>query len=149
MSAAGTLAAVQRLPDWPARLYAFFEAHEGKAFVWGSNDCITFAAGAVQAITGQPALEGLSPWHDEPTAAQQLRAARGLVGAVSSRLGLPLATPLLAQRGDVLLVQARLAGKRVRFVAVCDADRWAGPYRGGLGRGPLAQAVNAWGVGHA
>jgi hypothetical protein len=141
--------ALQRLPDWPERLVAFFAEREEAPFAWGTNDCITFAAAVVHAITGRQLLEGLQPWNDEGSAAQRLAEAQGMVAAIRSRLGPPLPTPRLAQRGDVLLVRAQREGKRVRFVAVCDADRWAGPHRGGLGRGAMAQACMAWGIGHA
>lgn len=146
---AGFCAPVERLPDWPTRLVEYFAVREAQPFDWWGNDCITFAAGNVLAITGVNALEGLQPWADEITAKERLAEAHGFVAAICSRLGPPLPTPRLAQRGDVLLVRAWHEGKRIRFVAVCDADRWAGPYRGGLNRGPMSQACKAWGVGHA
>lgn len=142
---------LRRLPDWPARFVAFRDEHEAKLFALGENDCCLFAAAAVRAITGVDLVpRDAERWTSSAAAAQVLRRERGLLGLVTSRLGSPLPTPKLAQRGDVLLVRAPLpSGGRVRFLAVCDADRWMAPHRTGLVRGPMSQAVKAWGVGHA
>lgn len=143
---------LRRLADWPALFIAFLASRQTMPFAWGSNDCVAFAADDVLAITGTDPLSGLrGAWDDEPQATALLRRKRGLAGAVTGRLGPPLPTPRLAQRGDVLIVVARHAvgAAPSRFLAVCDADRWAAPHRGGLARGPMEQAVRAWGVGHA
>jgi hypothetical protein len=136
---------MRRLHDWPQRLREFLEARDGEPFLWGVNDCCMFAAAAVQAITGVDVLHA-PPW-DETTAARTLRRERGLAGAVTARLGRPLPTPSLAQRGDILLVRTHVGAAHVRFIAVCDADRWAAPSRGGLIRGPMMQVLRAWPVG--
>jgi hypothetical protein len=41
-----------RKPDWDARLAAYLEPLRLRPFAWGSHDCCTFAAGAVEAMTG-------------------------------------------------------------------------------------------------
>lgn len=138
---------MKRFADWPARLNRFFEARELRPFAWGANDCSTFAADDVRELTGVDLLTDCSPrWGDATEAGLTIRRERGLLGALNRRLGAPLQTPALAQRGDVLLVRAPLAQGHTRFVAVCDSDRWAAPGAGGLLRGPLAQAVKAWRV---
>lgn len=144
------MTALRRLPDWPARFVAFTSEHEAKPFAWGENDCCIFAAADVCAITGVDLLpRDTASWNSPAAAARVLRRVRGLLGAVVSCLGAPLPTPKLAQRGDVLLVRAPLSSQgHVRFLAVCDADRWMAPHRAGIVRGPMAQAVKAWGVGH-
>lgn len=137
-----------RLPDWPARLVAFFEERDRQAFSWGVNDCCTFAAAAVRATTGADLLAALPQrWDDASGAARVLRRERGLAGAVTARLGPPLPTPALAQRGDVVLVRADIEAWHVRFLAVCDSDRWAAPHYQGVLRGPMSQALKAWRVG--
>ena len=136
---------LQRLPDWPRRLVGFFDARERQAFAWGPNDCITFGADGVLAITGVDLIAGLrGGWNGERAALRRLRRLGGLQAAVTSVLGAPLPSPALAQRGDVLLI-----GAARPFVALCDADRWASPNRNGLLRGPMSEAVLAWGVGRA
>jgi hypothetical protein len=136
--------ALHRLPDWPQRFVAFLEQRESRPFEWGANDCCGFAEADVEALTGAVAVAG-GRWAAD-TAAQRLRLERGLVAAVSARLGPPLASPAYAQRGDIVLVKPA-AGRGFRFLAVCDADRWAGPGPEGIDRGPMSQAVMAWRVG--
>jgi hypothetical protein len=141
------MTALRRLPDWPARFVAFVDEHESKPFAWGENDCCLFAAADVHAITGVDLVpRDIERWNSSDAAAQLLRRERGLLGLVTSRLGAPLPTPKLAQRGDVLLVRAPLPnGGHVRCLAVCDTDRWMGPHRTGLVRGPMNQVLKAWG----
>lgn len=42
-----------RYHDWRSRLSAYLYEIAHKPFVWGEHDCALFAAGAVQAMTGQ------------------------------------------------------------------------------------------------
>jgi len=42
-----------RLKDWRARLDAYLDGCNGRPFEWGGLDCALFAAGAVQAMTGE------------------------------------------------------------------------------------------------
>lgn len=133
-----------RLPDWPERLADYLASMRGVVFEWGANDCAVFAAGAVLAITGHYVLP--ATWCDRDEAMNLLRDLRGLVPAVDAALP-RLATPALAQRGDVVLVEATDRGPRRRWLAVCDgAQAWA-PGSNGLVAVPMAWAVHAWGVG--
>jgi hypothetical protein len=137
---------LRRLPDWPERLYAYLQQHASTPFAWGSNDCVRFAAGAVRAITGNDVLP--TTWRDRAQAAVVLRSLGGLVPAVDTVLP-RLQSAALAQRGDVLLVQATVMhGGRRRWLAVADSGRWWCPSPQGLVRGPIDQAVMAWGVAH-
>lgn len=144
------LPALHRLPDWPERLITFLEDRRGIPFQWGRNDCVTFAADGVQAITGFDALGPLrGSWTSEREASLRLLARGGITNAVRSVLGMEMDSPALAQRGDVVLVRTiGDGGLPHRFVALCDADRWAAPWRHGVQRGPISMAIRAWGVGH-
>lgn len=134
-----------RLADWPERLAAYLAEQRGTVFAWGTSDCVRFAAGAVAATTGQQVLP--VDWASRSDAAQQLRALGGLVPAVDSVLP-RLPVPTLAQRGDVVLVQAPVAGggARRRWLAVVDGARWWAPGLAGLTAGSMELAVLAWGV---
>ena len=48
-----------RHPDWPSRLVDFIESRRNSPFVWGSNDCLCFAADALIAamFAARPRLE--------------------------------------------------------------------------------------------
>ena len=138
---------LQRLPDWPERLAAYLQAAMPVQFAWGAHDCGHFADGAVHAVTGRRVLP--AAWADRAEAARMLRRMGGLVPTVG--LALPmLATAAMAQRGDVVLVQAPTPDGRAqrRWLAVADGARWWAPQRDGLCAGAMAQAVLAWGVGH-
>ena len=138
-------AALQRLPDWPERLAAYLAAAMPVRFAWGSHDCVCFAAGAVQAITGQQVLPAV--WADRAEAARVLRRLGGLVPAMGATLPV-LSSPTLAQRGDLVLVQTPDHRAVRRWIAVADGARWWAPQATGLCCGPMVQATMAWGVGH-
>lgn len=42
-----------RFPDWPIRLNKYILEVEKKEFQLGTHDCCTFAAGAIEAMTGK------------------------------------------------------------------------------------------------
>jgi len=138
---------LQRLPDWPERLAAYLAAMRPHRYRLGVHDCAGFAAGAVQATTGAAVLP--AQWHTPQQAAQVLRALRGLPRAVDAVLP-RLRAPALAQRGDVVLVQAPAHHGRARrqWLAVVDGLHWWAPAPTGLESGPMALATIAWGVGH-
>lgn len=140
-------ASLQRLPDWPERLAAYLAAMRPHRFAWGTHDCVQFAAGAIAATTGRQVLRW--QWASMADAARLLRQLGPLPVAVGSVLP-ALATPALAQRGDVVLVQAPVhAGRAVRqWLAVADGPQWWVPSITGLASGPMALAAKAWGVGH-
>lgn len=138
---------LRRLPDWPERLADYLAAMRPHRFAWGTHDCVRFAAGAVHAITGQEptALQ----WQGAGDAARLLRRLGTLADAVGQVLP-ELATPALAQRGDVVLVRAGVHGGRAmrQWLAVADGPHWWVPSATGLASGPMQMAHRAWGVGH-
>ena len=137
------MTAPRRLPGWPERLAGYIAASAHRPFCWGSNDCVTFAAGAVAAVTGWNPPR--PPWDDVHDALRQLRRVGGLVAAVES-IGLqPLSRPACAARGDVVLI----GGDKVRrpFLGVCVGHVWAAPGERGLAYGPMSAAVRGWKVG--
>ncbi len=131
---------MRRFADWPSRLAAYIAQRRETAFEWGRHDCVTFAAGAVHAITGRSPV--VVDWGSQLDAVRALRARGGLAEAVDYVL--PRAdSPLLAKRGDVVMVEQ--LGKA--WLAVVDAAGWVAPSVDGLVRGPLESASIAWRVG--
>ena len=49
---------MKRLPDWPKRLHDFVDGVKRQPFDWGTHNCATFAAGAVEAMTGERLVKG-------------------------------------------------------------------------------------------
>lgn len=95
-----------RPADWVQRLHAYVDSRRALPFAWGSNDCATFAAGWVHALTGRDLLGELQiHYTDARGAAVLIGDNGGLLGLATRALGAPLQAPALAQRGDVLLVE--------------------------------------------
>ena len=94
---------IHRLPDWPRRLNEYLAVAMRKDFRLGRHDCCTFAAGAVEAMTGvDPMVEfrGQYATWDEARAALATIGARSLYATLRAKFG--RAVPgALGQRGDV------------------------------------------------
>jgi hypothetical protein len=127
---------------WDLALIAYLRQATGKRFAWGPHDCARFAAGAVQAQTGQPLP--LPQWANKREAVALLRQHGSLQKAVDAHLP-RRRTAAYAQRGDVVLVRPPKAPHA--FLAVADAGLWWAPSRKGLITGPLRFARVAWAVG--
>lgn len=95
---------MRRLPDWDARLAAYLEPLRVRAFAWGSHDCCTFTAGAVEAMTGiDPIPEFRGAYTDAIGAARALRTVgQGTLAATLDQKFAAIA-PALAQRGDIVM----------------------------------------------
>lgn len=90
-----------RRPDWPQRLDAYIESRLTAWFQWGDHDCCRFAAGAVEAMTGDDRMAGYT-YTDERAALRLIRDAGSLDALVVRALGEPI-PPAFAQRGDVVI----------------------------------------------
>ena len=117
---------MRRLADWAERLNAYLEACENKPFQWGQHDCVQFACGAVEAMTGERPLPQLCGHYTTAREAARSIAAYGenLEAAVTAQcrqLGFVEISPLRAQRGDVVLL------------ATDSGDDLSIPERGALG----------------
>ena len=134
---------MQRLPDWPERLAAFIEARRHLPFAWGSNDCATFAADALLAVTGADALGPLrGRWATEAQAQQVLGQLGGPAWAARRLLGRPLARAAAAPRGAV--VCARMQGQPILGVHL--GAFWCAPGARGLEFRPALEERLAWGL---
>lgn len=99
-----------RRPDWAARMFDTFDAHSGRPFEWGKDDCCLFVARVVDAMTGSQFASDLAAlYHDETSANALIDGAGGLEGAVSAILGASKAADeYRAMRGDVVLIDGGL-----------------------------------------
>jgi len=139
---------VTRLPGWESRLYALERDSREFAFVWGMHDCCTFAAAAIEAVTGQPvSLPG--PYESARQAHRLLKARSGLQAAVTAILGVEASAPQFAQRGDLVLVSQPKSLQR-HALAVCYGAFAYAPGDDGLVsiqmKSPDVLAV--WHIGH-
>lgn len=138
---------------WHELLDDFIRTHEAAPFVWGVNDCCTFAADWVMVVrrVGDPiadvrefgaTLAQLEPSQAAVRALRWLDEHGGLRALATERLGAPMPGPM-AQSGDLALVEhgaARLS------LGVCVGHHVAAPGPEGLQRVPLSSAIAAWRV---
>lgn len=138
-----------RVEHWERILVQRVAESSTAPFVWGSHDCVTFAAGLVQAITGRDVLEGLPAWADPRSARRAIESAGGLAQALTDRFGEPIA-PAMAQRGDLATLKASATPDGIEAtgwtVAVCVGEYFLAPGVGGLCRVPLDSVEQAWRV---
>ena len=97
-----------RFADWEERLSAYLDGLRGKPFAWGHNDCCTFAAGAVKAMTGEDMMAEFRGRY--ATSRGSVRALRKfgagtLAGTLTAKFGEPVDQ---AQRGDVVMADGSL-----------------------------------------
>lgn len=141
-----TAALPPRLPDWPERLYAYIESRRRRPFAWGDNDCVTFAAGGVVAITGCRLSQVLpAAWGNVHEAARLVRDSGGLEQACSRALGPSIGgrAATLARRGSVVLTV--LQGQQTLGLAA-GGRFWCGPGSDGLVWRPMDEVNTAWEV---
>lgn len=130
------------LRDYEA-LHAFVASHMRTPFAWGAHDCVTFAADAVMALTGEDPLKRFrGRWTSAQGAARLLERLGGLEKAVDAVLS-PVA-PALAQRGDV--AAWRDEDGRLQL-AIVEGETLVGPGLEGQARLPRAAMVLAWSAG--
>ncbi|SES76280.1 hypothetical protein [Variovorax sp. OV084] len=128
-----------RLPDWQLRLAEFGQARASMPFRWGSNDCCSFAAAAVEAITGENPMAAADRYDSEFGALRLIAAAGGLRALVSSFLGDEI-RPAAAAVGDIVLV----LNDGAELVGVCNGVNVMAPSAGGMVALSMDAAVAAW-----
>lgn len=130
-----------RLPTWPTRLEALLAQRQTQPFAWGLNDCCTFAADCVQAITGQdPAPAALRHHRTQKQAARALKRHGGMVGMAVAALGQPVPSSQ-ACVGDVVLCTSA----NRPMLAICNGTTALAPSSTGLVTVPLGALC--WRVG--
>ena len=94
-----------RYPDWEKRLRTYLDSRKTMPFEWGVNDCATFIAGAVTAMTGVDVYDGFKGIYDTEEGSREALKTAGagtLHRTVAKWLGKskPAAQ---AKRGDVVM----------------------------------------------
>ena len=133
-------------------LHAYLVAHNQDTFSWGTNDCCLFAANAIQAMTG---VDIASDFRDKyTTELGAMKAIKDVSGGSSvedaavycaTKHGLvEWSAPLLAQRGDLVLVQD--ADRLIAGVVHLNGKHVISIGEQGLKRLPLTSVTRAWKV---
>lgn len=127
--------------NWQTRLFEHVNSADGE-FVWGKNDCITFAADAYKAIHGIDVIEDIrGTWTDN------LSAARVIKEMECGDLGDAIATRLTEiekhtiKRGDIVYCSGGVDGD---FCAVVVGHMAVGPSSAGLQHVPISQVLRAF-----
>jgi len=132
-----------RHPYWPHRLVAAIAAARTTPFAWSLHDCPTFAFDVRRALTGEDtAVLWRGRYRTYPGGLRLMRRLgwSSLAAMGDALLGEPLATPLLAQRGDIVL-SADGSG-----FGVCLGSHAVGMAPAGLVTLPLTTCTRAWRV---
>ena len=138
---------MQRYEDWPRRLNDFVALARERRFRWGTHDCMLFAADAVQAITGvDPARPYRGIYRNRREAERLMKEYAGggvskLTELVTEDHSIPEIPPLMAQRGDVCLVE--VSSREALGVAVGSIILVAALPKG-VAAVPLTGALRAW-----
>jgi hypothetical protein len=129
-----------KLPDWQLRLEAFVAQRRAMPFTWGTNDCCTFAADAVAALTGDAQVgTGLRAHRTAKQACRTIARHGGIAAIATAACGQPHPAAM-AGVGDVVLVTV---GKR-DALAICNGGTALAPSSAGLVAVPMAHARQCW-----
>lgn len=92
---------LERTIGWESRLFNYMQSKFMEPFAWGTHDCCTFAAGAIQAVTEQVVFE---PAYTSVFEAQTfMESVGGIEAWMTEHFGEP-AAPLQARLGDIGLL---------------------------------------------
>ena len=136
-----------------ANLDTFIDGRRAAPFAYFEQDCAHIAADWVLAKTGADPLAdlrapgGAFETRNLLTALRVVRAAGGYAAMATERLG-PQLPPLMAQRGDVMLVKSGRAIGVVRGFSfgICTGPHIVAPDNDGLVFLPITMGVAAWRV---
>lgn len=131
-----------RRADWSARLAAYLRDVQGQGFRPGHLDCALFAAGGVEAMTGQPLAPGLRGYRTLARG-QKMAQAAGYADHVDVfAQALEEIEPRRARLGDVAVV----AGEPGLSVGIVQGESIYVMALDGLGLVPRSEAVRAFRV---
>lgn len=135
-----------RFADWPQRLAQHLATVKAAPFAWVANDCCTFTAAGVIAITGVDRMAPLrGKYKGKAGAARLIARAGGLEALVTQFLSEKLQAPAMAGRGDVVMF-AMAEPHGPHALGICVGSHIAAPGPAGLVMLPLSAAVAAWRV---
>lgn len=134
-----------RRRDWDRLLADEIAASLHRPFEWHDNDCCSFAARCVQAVTGQDFFSLFSgSYTNARQAARVVKANGGLLDIFDKLLGKRLPA-LTAQRGDILLTN--MMSPHGELIAVCAGQFGFAPGPVQLTKCPQKVWLACWRIG--
>lgn len=135
---------LQRKSKWEQDLFDFMKSKINDPYEWGRNDCILFAADAVEVMTGHDFAAGRRGTYDGPIGAARIIREAGVEDVAEFvALHLPEISVASAGRGDVVICW----GPDGDFAAICQGRSCVGPSARGLIHIDRAQVKRAFKVG--
>jgi hypothetical protein len=139
---------LMRVGDWELALHDYVSSQHGEPFEYGIRDCIMFAMGAVEAMTGDnPASEHRGSYSTEIGASKLLhKLADGSVEGVLN-LHFPTIPIGFARRGDLALSEGSVGiviGGTALFIGAVEEEEGEVP---ALIQKPRPVWEKAWAVG--
>ena len=134
-----------RLDSWQTTLSVYLLQCYGRPFKYGVMDCGLFVAGAIEAMTGVDVASELRGYQNRTQAFEAIRRVCGcknmlvICDHIAAEFGCPAIPVTMAQRGDALQLRSGSLG-----IVAMHGTELLTPYKDGLLRLPLKQAVRAW-----
>lgn len=126
-------------------LFAFYDARKHTPFVWGQSDCALLAADWLKSYNGvdyAAPFRGRYKTYLGSKRAMSKLGFQSLYEVVFAQLGEPLSSPLLAQRGDIVIVETDIG----EAVGIADGHGVMAQDSEGIEHVPLSQVKTAWRV---
>lgn len=96
----------KRVTDWRDKLHDYIDSVRRSSFVYGELDCALFAAGAVQAMTGEDPAEGMrGAYHSHEEGIEVLNSNGYLDHIDAAAAMFQSISPAQAQHGDLVLIE--------------------------------------------
>lgn len=120
---------VIRIEGWEKRYSHYLHERRSMPFEWGSNDCMHFVGGGVEAITSLNLYAPYTGYKDEDGAGEVLKKHGGIVSILNTCLGHSHVNFKAAKRGDVVIVRspeiiAGLVGDCGQKIVAVTEDGW-------------------------
>jgi hypothetical protein len=136
-----------KVQGWETKLAEYINKMRHEPFVREKHDCTMFAANCIELMTKKDLAEEFrGKYHDAETAYKLLldMGYTDLVSVARKKLGKPLKTPKLAQRGDLVCIE----GHEGQTFAIVDlSGRYAVfPGRNEMQFSPMKNWIMAWRV---
>lgn len=101
---------LKRFDDWPERLDIFIKQRMKMKFKWGGNDCCTFTADAIIAMTGKDIASSFRMKYNSRSGAArfilQYGSLFGLACSVAKDFNLKIMSGKRASRGDMVYIRS-------------------------------------------
>lgn len=120
---------MSRVSNWEAQLCDYIASKRDEPFAWGVNDCCTFSAGAVEAITGSDPMPEFRGKYDTALGSVRVLEGKTLAEVLDDKFPeLPIG---FAQRGDLAMMDGCVGvvmGDYALFVAEDGLERIKRPF---------------------